>query len=205
MQIPLACPHCRSERAAFEYKIEERRTDGAELYINKQIHLSAVMAQCQVCGRNVLVRGQANTAEFTKVFEVFPEPEPITAPANTPDDIASLFIQGASIRHLHFDAAGMAYRKALQRVVGNKAKDVNVEIENKKKGDLYKGIKAVLSEPFVAKILLDWALDLNERGKEAAHDTFTEEECAELHAFTEMLLTYLYTLPAMLEARRKAK
>ena len=197
MQIPLACPHCRSERAAFEYKIEERRTDGAELYINKQIHLSAVMAQCQVCGRNVLVRGQANTVQFTKVFEVFPERKIPAAPQDTPEDVARVFRQAVDNLGRNPDAAGVMYRKTLDRVVHGFGKGTS--------GTLASRIDKVLEERQLTDPLSKWAHAIRELGNEAAHDTFTEEECAELHAFTEMLLTYLYTLPAMLEARRKAK
>lgn len=96
----------------------------------------------------------------------------------------------------------MCFRKVLQRIVEDLAPEVGKTIDPKKKGDLYRAIVDVLDRPRIEADLKAWAIDLKDRGNAAAHDEFTIEECEELHRLTELLLTYLYTLPTTLKERR---
>jgi hypothetical protein len=50
----------------------------------------------------------------------------------------------------------------------------------------------------------EWAHQIRELGNDAAHDEdpFTEHEAQTLQAFTELFLTYSFTLPGMIAARK---
>jgi len=94
------------------------------------------------------------------------------------------------------DASGTMYRKALD--VGLKL------IEPALTGTLGAKIKCLTKTGKLTAELAAWADQVREIGNEAAHDAdpLTRDELTALRSFTEMVLTYLFTLPNMVRKRR---
>ncbi|WP_343895983.1 DUF4145 domain-containing protein, partial [Craurococcus roseus] len=75
------------------------------------------------------------------------------------------------------------------------------------KGTLYKRIESLPQEIGITPAMKEWAHEIRELGNDAAHEDepFTEAEAKALHSFTEMFLTYAFTLPGLLEERKAAE
>ncbi len=74
------------------------------------------------------------------------------------------------------------------------------------KGMLQKRIDALPQELGITPAMKEWAHEIRDLGNDAAHEEepFSEAEARSLHAFTEMFLTYAFTLPGMLKERKTA-
>jgi hypothetical protein len=89
----------------------------------------------------------------------------------------------------------MAFRRALELALKDKAPEL--------KGTLQKRIDALAKETKLTPDLATWAHSVRELGNEAAHDEPepTDEDVADLGAFTRVVLEYLYTMPAKVQRR----
>ncbi|VTQ77931.1 Uncharacterised protein [Bordetella bronchiseptica] len=69
---------------------------------------------------------------------------------------------------------------------------------------LEKRIDKLASLHLITQDMKDWAHEIRLVGNEALHeeDVPSKKEAEDLMMFSEMLLTYLYTLPAKVRARR---
>lgn len=96
------------------------------------------------------------------------------------------------------EAAGMMYRRALD--VGLKVIAPDVD------GSLYQRIEKLVANHTLTKALGEWAHEIRLLGNESAHDEDapSREDLTALRNFSDLVLRYLFTLPAMLEARRAA-
>jgi uncharacterized protein DUF4145 len=76
--------------------------------------------------------------------------------------------------------------------------------DSRKFGNIQGRIDAVASRGLITPDLKDWAHQIRLAGNEATHDhaPYSEEEASELLDFTELYLTYVYTLPKRLELRK---
>lgn len=101
------------------------------------------------------------------------------------------------------DAAGSMFRKVLD--TGLKAKFPKSKYP-KIKGTLKQRIRKAADQHELTPELADWADQIRLDGNDAVHDEepFTEEDARTLQTFTELVLTYLFTLPGMLKAARSA-
>lgn len=72
------------------------------------------------------------------------------------------------------------------------------------KGTLEKRIDSLPAAMGVTPAMKEWAHQIRHLGNDAAHedDPFSKEEADSLQAFTELFLTYVFTLPGMLAARK---
>jgi len=97
------------------------------------------------------------------------------------------------------EAAGSMYRKALE--IGLRG------IDPEPKGTVNERIERLAKAGRLTPELREWAHEIRHLGNEAVHDDEppTREELAALRGFSEMVLTYLFTLPGMLAQRRAAK
>jgi len=88
------------------------------------------------------------------------------------------------------------YRKALD--VGLK------KIDPEAKGVLAKRIEKLAADGKLTADIQEWSGHIRVLGNEAAHDEEppTREELKDLRSFTEMVMRYLFTLPAMVSARK---
>ena len=94
------------------------------------------------------------------------------------------------------EAAGTMYRKALD--IGLKIIDASVT------GTLKARIAKLVQQNLLTPALGEWAEQIRLLGNEAAHeiDQPTREEVEALRNFSDLLLRYLFTLPAMVAARK---
>ena len=96
----------------------------------------------------------------------------------------------------NWDAAGSMFRKALDTGLKRKFPDM--------KGSLFVRIKKAAEKHKLTPDLAEWAHEIRLGGNEATHgeDPFSREAAQELYSFTELVLLYLFTLPAKLEKSR---
>jgi hypothetical protein len=94
------------------------------------------------------------------------------------------------------EAAGTMYRKALD--VGLKLVAPTVT------GTLKARIATLVQQHILTQALGEWAEQIRLLGNEAAHeiDQPTREEVKALRNFSDLVLRYLFTLPAMVATKR---
>jgi hypothetical protein len=135
----------------------------------------------------------------SKLMEIWPKRQPAEAPQHLPPNVASYYLQGVdNLRCRNFDAAGTMFRKSLD--AGLK------KIDPAGRGSLEKRIDSLSDTTGVTPAMKSWAHQIRHLGNDAAHEDepFTLEEAGALQSFTELFLTYAFTLPGMLIARRHA-
>ena len=199
------CPHCGGKSVAFQSFAERRFTQDPSLFV--------VAFTCGACEQGLMRVYQTggSTAHLIvtdpaksgcAVRTTYPSAVPSTAPVHTPDNIARYFIQGAdNLKQRNWDAAGTMCRKSVD--VSTKA----LSLEADKPKVLKQRIDALATRGLITSDLQQWAHMIRDLGNDAAHEEepFTEDEARELHSFTDLYLTYVYTLPLTLAARKASK
>jgi hypothetical protein len=166
--------------------------------------------QCQVCGNGVVAKfysrsannfmewfqGKTGMAGNANLEETFPKPVAVAAPRHTPENVERFYLQGMDNISRNFDAAGTMFRKSLDAALKH--------LDPTGKGTLEKRIDNLPTDKDVTPAMKEWAHQIRHLGNDAVHeeDPFTEAEAKSLQAFTELFLTYAFTLPGMLEARK---
>jgi hypothetical protein len=165
--------------------------------------------QCGVCRECVVVKcdstggfenwvsGRYGSAHAPSITAVFPELPPSKAPEYLPDNVKRFYLQGEdSLARSNYDAAGMMFRKALD--AGLK------KLHAEGSGSLQRRIDSLPAETGVTPAMKEWAHQIRHLGNDAAHEDepFLEDEAKSLQSFTELFLTYAFTLPGMLKARK---
>jgi len=200
VHIQLDCPHpdCRTEKAGFTGNHFLLFKTGTQDYI--------LLLQCGVCGNGVIAKYRSanfgqwlnNQGGNVTLLEIWPKPTPIDIPQYVPNNITNFYRQGMdSLNRKNFDAAGTMFRKSLD--AGLKA------LHPEGKGTLEKRIDNLPDILGITSALKEWAHQIRHLGNDAAHedDPFTSDEAKILQSFTELFLTYTFTMPGMLAERRK--
>ena len=130
----------------------------------------------------------------------YPEPSPSISPDYTPDNAAIYYIEASdNLKRGAYTSSGMMSRKVI---------DVSTKRQLGKASGRYRDnktrIDALAESGAITKDLQDWAHHVRLGGNDAAHDDdpFTKDEAEDLLNFTELYLTYVYSLPGRLRARR---
>lgn len=194
-QISLDCPHCQSTKAAFTLRGYNSFQPSTVVYI--------VLLQCEVCGNGVVAKyAGSNFIPWitnqkpqgdTSLINWWPRQVAPEAPAHVPDNVCRFYLQGMdNFSRRNFDAAGTMYRKSLDTALKR--------LNPMGKGNLQKRIDDLPPEIGITPAMKEWAHQIRHLGNDAAHeeDPFTEEETTALQSFTELFLTYVFTLPGML-------
>ena len=186
------CPRCGTKDIGFSSINEIATNRGRDFF-----------AKCGRCEGGIVVRvpghlGLKNEKRILPGMEVAPELQSTGAPLHTPDNVGRFFEQGMENLPNGWDAAGAMFRKALDTALKSKFPDI--------KGDLVKRIQKAADNGFLTKDMAEWAHHIRSLGNEAVHDDdpFSEEDARGLHAFTDLVLRYLFTLPGMMMAARQA-
>jgi Domain of unknown function (DUF4145) len=132
---------------------------------------------------------------------LLPHPESPRVPGYLPTPLPNLFMQAAdSLRRGSWDASGAMSRKVLDVSTKEQLKGLSAPVK-----DLAPRIDKLASIGRLTDDLRAWAHQIRLGGNDAAHDEdpFTKEEAEELLDFTELFLTYIYTLPGRLAAKKK--
>jgi hypothetical protein len=133
------------------------------------------------------------------VEEFWPEAAGPVIPENMPSDVERIYLQAERNYPTegNEEAAGTMYRKALD--VGLKKIDATVT------GTFAARIKKLAANGKLTADIAEWADHVRDLGNEAAHEDAppTREELTELRSISEMVMRYLFSLPAMVQARRR--
>lgn len=134
------------------------------------------------------------------VASEYPEHLIPTAPEGVSQTVARAFIQGVdNARHGNADAAAAMFRKAMD--VATREIDQSLARKN-----LAPRIDALASAGKLTSDLQEWAHLIRLDGNQGAHDDdeLSEEEISQLQEFTRLFLTYTFTLPSQIKAKKAA-
>jgi hypothetical protein len=143
------------------------------------------------------------TKQGFRLVETYPKPTPTRIPQHVPQPLTRYYQQAAdALKRRDWDASGAMSRKVID--VSTK---MQLGTEEKKYRDNRQRIDALAAAGDITDDLKDWAHQIRIGGNEAVHDEdpFQEVEAADLVNFTELYLTYVYTLPGQLKARRERR
>jgi len=207
--IILECPHCLAEKVGFSI-IYERKTIAPGL---DRFQTLMICSNCDgpVIGQFERRMGPDYQSPKQCDFDprqfgfalsaIFPRPAAAKLPNHIPnDELKNYFGQAADcLRRGNWDASGAMSRKVV---------DVSTQLllgaDATKYNDIKTRIDALAKRNTLTPDLQEWAHQVRLGGNDAAHDKdpFTRPEAVELLDFTELYLTYVYTLPGKLAERR---
>jgi hypothetical protein len=214
--IALDCPHCHTKKAGFTFVthtlIEEFTFQTPSRVAGKKSSVFNTFWTCNTCKKGIVIVAKPKRPSsddpfqlnqlFDDIFDresTHPKYEASTAPDDTPENIATRFIQGdENLRQRMFEPAAIMFRKALEL----SAKSL---LDMKGNQNLREMIGKLTAERNVIDSMKDWATRIKAFGNDAAHeeDPITEDEAQAARDFAEAFLIYCYKLPAMV-ARWKA-
>lgn len=166
------------------------------------------LLQCNVCGQGVVAQYVGKNAHNwllghetlgdTELVQTYPVVAAANGPSHLPSNVAGYYDQGTdNFRRKHWDAAGTMFRKAL---------DVGLrQLHASNTGNLFDRINTLPEEIGVTPAMKEWAHQIRKLGNDAAHEDepFTGDDAKDLYSFTELFLTYAFSLPAMLKERKE--
>ena len=152
-------------------------------------------AQCGVCFQGVILRDYGPENPFVLPLAKDDIPE------HLPENVGRFFRQGVdNVKQRNWDAAGSMFRKTLESALKHRFPD-------NAKNSLATQIKKAVEDRKLTPEMAEWADQIRFWGNEAAHEDepFTEEDARQMGEFTELFLTYLFTLPEKLTRARDQK
>jgi hypothetical protein len=202
------CTRCGGEKIGFQI-VQECEVPGRE----GEWYTLSLCGSCEAGLMVLFLRGAAHAQHYSPMHcpgdptaygyflvERHPEPKPSKAPDHVPDGIAAYFIEASdNLKRAAYTSSGMMSRKVIdvstKRQLGS---DSGRYRDNRNR------IDALANNGSITRDLQDWAHHIRVGGNDAAHedDPFTKDEAADLLSFTELYLTYVYSLPGRLRARR---
>ena len=170
---------------------------------------------CRFCRKGIVVRlfydystdpmaceGDPRTDGF-HLESVYPEPITPSAPDHVPNPLAKNFIEAlTNLQGDRFTSAGIMFRKVLETSTKQLAPGTDGD-------NLKKRISKLVTDGKIAAEMGELADCIRDEGNVAAHEEeFDQESAEQIHEFTYLYLTYVYTLPHRIQdanAKRKAK
>ena len=142
--------------------------------------------------------GRRDFGSQWKLVDFWPVPPPLQIPEHLPKEVERVYLQAERNFPImgNEEAAGTMYRKALD--IGLKIIAPNVT------GVLKTRIAELVKQNLITPSLGEWADQIRLLGNDSAHeiDQPTREEVDALRNFSDLVLRYLFTLPAMVAARK---
>ncbi len=141
---------------------------------------------------------QGNLADVfgVEISHIFPARPTSKCPEHVPEAATRAFIEGAdNLADGRYTSAVAMFRRVID--VGTKALNTDVTA-----WQLHRRIDKFADEGLLTSDMRDWAHKIRLDGNDALHE-FEEPEkeaAEELKLFTEMMLTYMFTLPAKVKA-----
>lgn len=204
MQHPFNCPHCFTEKVAFKFMgyVKIKDTNMA----TKSAHTT--FWACANCHNGLCATVETERLEYPckandaanynfTVLKTYPEVKASQAPEHTPENIAKIYIQGKnSFNRKEFDAATTMMRKALEMAVKPLIPDPKIK-------KLFNKIEFLKNNGLIPVSMVEWAHAIRDIGNDGAHDTVSKKDAHDIVYFTEMFLTYIYTLPTKIAKWRE--
>ena len=212
MDIDLNCPHCGTTKAGFTGQHSRQRG-------NEPRGLWDLFAYCRVCQAGIVIvvrsaQGHNPQNEWIlyratfSIERVYPAPPVEAAPEHTPEPIADDFKEGLRcLRRGDFNAAGMMFRKTLQRATTALAQTAGMT-PFKAKTPLQHRIDALAKAAHLTDSMRDLAVAIKLDGNEAAHEEdqeFDKGAATQTQEFTELFLLYAFTLPERVKFASQSK
>jgi hypothetical protein len=216
------CPFCGTRSVAFS--TEGKWAESIKLDSEKT---ASVLLRCGNCGRGALARfalspgahwehfqrleraDYANSYENLgyRLVEFHPSSGTGEAPPHTPPRVMELYKQASSNLHnRNWDASGAMSRKCLDVATKLISRERLPDSEKNRVVGLWlkARIEALAASNLLTTDIAGLATLIKDGGDDASHDEdpYTEDEARRLLEFTEVLLTYVFTVPGMVEAAR---
>ena len=197
------CPHCLTDHIALtiaaHHPIEDSWVHAVHLDCPKcrKPSSAVIFSTDKRLAANHWGTGDVAACRW-EVREFWPTVPGPLIPENLPPDVERIYL--AAERNYptegNEEPAGAMYRKALD--VGLK------KIDPDTKGVLAVRIKKLTEDGKLTSDIQEWSGHIRVLGNEAAHDEEppSRDELKDLRSFTEMVMRYLFTLPAMVAARK---
>lgn len=225
------CPYCDTKKSGFEVKGFFRRLSSSRHDINRgqlSTYEDWLLMSCGTCRKTI--SGVYTFSHYGKTFDtanwltrhgdpkshgfVYKEHHPNFGgkdiPLYVPDKVAIPYKQALSnLAASNFDAAGTMARKTLEiasKDTVRKKYEKTEEIEKLiNRTWLKKRLEALQKDGHLTKELSDLAQIIKGEGDGAAHDEepYIEKNARQLIEYAEALLTYIYSVPGMLDEVRK--
>lgn len=189
------CPHCGSENTIFQLLTQFQDPD-----------ISPFFYQLWACGHCKTPACSYSTMKLTagghkpvELCAFYPVPGEVLAPEGTPPAVASAFRSAKRYLKLgkdaDYEAACVMARRAIELAVN----DLGAEGKN-----LFQKIENLETRRLIPPVMRDWAHHLREIGNRGAHgDTADRKDASQAVYFAEMLFTYLFTLPRLVQKYRQ--
>lgn len=211
LTLDITCPHCLRDRAVLTAFGE----------VSKNDYEYCVGFMCRSCGNpvsaNVLAANHGDSPmNFTRqnsddslpnsskfgLLDYFPKSSTNVAPDNCPDRAAKFFIEAKdNLQRGNFETSVMLCRKvidiATREILGDESK----------KEQLSQRISMLYGKNLITEQMKDWAhiVRMDSNGAVHSDEEFNLEEANEMIGFTEVFLIYSFTLPSMVETKKKSK
>ncbi|MET4114228.1 hypothetical protein ABIB90_006101 [Bradyrhizobium sp. JR4.1] len=201
------CPHCLTEHIALRARLGMATPPHSGKF---SAHLDCPKCNKPSCvilkpnGHNKLEPSHwdSHQVDLTnhgwQVEQFWPPVPGPNIPEALPTDIERIYLQAERNFPIqgNEEPAGTMYRKALD--VGLK------KIDSETKGVLAVRIKKLAAAGKLTADIAEWADHVRDLGNEAAHEDEppTRKELTDLRNITEMVMRYLFSLPALVLARR---
>ncbi|EPB6104899.1 TPA: DUF4145 domain-containing protein [Yersinia enterocolitica] len=208
ISIDITCPHCLKDRAVLKYLNEA--------------HLSpsrfSIIFQCQSCFKLLVAEVETDVSGGPEIFsksqiypiainnhprfeliDTYPSKQCFSAPKSTPERAAKFFMEAKDdFARGRYETSAINCRK----VIDIATKHLQLKEEDK----LVRRISALREIGLITQEMADWAhiVRIDTNGAVHSDEKFTEDEVDELLKFTEVFLTYSFTLPAMVKAKRES-
>ena len=186
------CPHCGTKKVAFYYQSSFNNQN--PMYITS-------FWRCGNCGRGVCIESLGinfhSQNPIVNLMNMYPNSATFDAPEHTPENIAGDYKTAKkNLLGNEYKAASIMARTALEAAVKEfDARGVNLKQK----------IDNLAEQHVITQSLAEWAHEIRDIGNDAAHESspISQADAEQAVYFAEMLFTYLFTLPGMIEERRK--
>jgi Domain of unknown function (DUF4145) len=206
------CPHCGGIKVGFaahaQYLIQPKGT-WLVFFICGNCEQGILAEYYMIVNKGVASPAAANGKPEDSGFGMlargyYPEPAPTQIPDHLSAPLDRYFQQAAdALKREDWDSSGIMSR----RVVDVSTQLQLGETESKKAGDLRNRIDVLADKGHITRDLQQWAHEIRLGGNEAVHDKepYSKDDAEDLLNFSELYLTYVYSLPGRLADRKARK
>lgn len=210
MEIQFDCPHCGTLQGGTYRSVIPFAVAHASAFVTCNRCGKGSVAECRTklndpsfLGRELIgVSGMATVVNDLTIYRISPEPRKPRTVHALPPNVERAYLAGEQhIATKHWMSAVAAYRTALERAIR-----VLDEDKAATKGSLYHRIKAFADFYALPTTLLDLMHSVRDFGNDIHEDEDPSEADALMASDSAtLLLTYLFELPARVEAARRRK